>query len=333
MKTRVCEASTLAASLLAGPALADGKVSFKDPAGDDNGPGTYTYPTDAVYKRGSFDMTGSRRDEGQQDRLQRRPSTPPWRTPGGWATGSPRRWSSSSSTPTARRAAASRTALRASTSHSPRTTPGTSSSSSRRRRPRGGRRWRPRRRRARADIVIPEPRQGRRPDDHRLGGPDQLGGGDPSQWGYQVVVQSNEGFPAGKDLLTRKVNEYEGQHRFGGGTDSDCDPHVIDILAGNGTGDAEEQAQHEMLKYECNRGRHPQVEGHAQDGAPTSNAVPIHKTRLDRRGGSRPRGAIWPWRRGSHHVEEVSAEERAGARRRRGAAACGARASPRTARR
>jgi hypothetical protein len=80
-----------------------------------------------------------------------------------------------------------------------------------------------------------------------------LGGGDPSQWGYQVLIQSNEGFPEGKDLLTRKVNEYEGQHRFGGGTDTDCDPHAMDILAGAGTGAAEEaQAQHEMLKYECN---------------------------------------------------------------------------------
>ena len=55
-------------------------------------------------------------------------------------------------------------------------------------------------------------------------------------------MQSNEGFPDGKDLLTRKVNEYEGQHRFGGGTDGDCDPHVIDILAGNGTGAADEVA-------------------------------------------------------------------------------------------
>ena len=33
------------------------KVTFKDPAGDDNGPGTYKYPTDAVYKEGSFDLT------------------------------------------------------------------------------------------------------------------------------------------------------------------------------------------------------------------------------------------------------------------------------------
>jgi hypothetical protein len=84
-------------------------------------------------------------------------------------------------------------------------------------------------------------------------GADELGGeGDPSQWGYQVIVQSNEGFPEGKDLLTRKVNEYEGQHRFGGGTDYDCDPHAMDVLAGAGTGAADEaQAQHDMLKYEC----------------------------------------------------------------------------------
>ena len=65
-------------------------------------------------------------------------------------------------------------------------------------------------------------------------------------------MQSNEGFPAGNDLLTRKVNEYEGQHRFGGGNDGDCDPHVIDMLAGSGKGDASEaKAQHDMLKYEC----------------------------------------------------------------------------------
>ena len=80
-----------------------------------------------------------------------------------------------------------------------------------------------------------------------------LGEGDPATWGYQVLVQSNEGFPSGNDLLTRKVNEYEGQHRFGGGNDGDCDPHVMDLLAGHAKGDkAEADAQHAMLAYECN---------------------------------------------------------------------------------
>ncbi len=67
---------------------------------------------------------------------------------------------------------------------------------------------------------------------------EDLGGGDPATWGYQVVMQSNEGFPDKADLLTRKVNEFEGQHRFGGGNDGDCDPHVMDILARQGRGQA-----------------------------------------------------------------------------------------------
>ena len=42
---------------LAAPLVA-GDVAFEDPAGDDNGPGTYVYPTDAVYTPGSFDLVG-----------------------------------------------------------------------------------------------------------------------------------------------------------------------------------------------------------------------------------------------------------------------------------
>ena len=42
-------AMTAAAGLmLAGAAFAQSGVSFKDPTGDDNGPGKYTYPTDGV---------------------------------------------------------------------------------------------------------------------------------------------------------------------------------------------------------------------------------------------------------------------------------------------
>src|SRR5512145_2637476 len=44
-------------ALAAGTVLA-ADVTLKDPTGDDFGPGGYSYPTDAVYKRGSFDMTG-----------------------------------------------------------------------------------------------------------------------------------------------------------------------------------------------------------------------------------------------------------------------------------
>ena len=31
-------------------------LTFTDPAGDDFGPGTYTYPTDSVYAKGTFDL-------------------------------------------------------------------------------------------------------------------------------------------------------------------------------------------------------------------------------------------------------------------------------------
>lgn len=79
----------------------------------------------------------------------------------------------------------------------------------------------------------------------------QLGGLPQPSWGYQVLMQSNEGFPTKNDLLTRKVNEFEGQHRFGGGTDWDNDPQVMDIFAGSAKGgDDEKEAQHQILsKY------------------------------------------------------------------------------------
>ena len=54
----------------------------------------------------------------------------------------------------------------------------------------------------------------------------ELGGdGNVDAWGYQVVMQSNEGFLRRHRLPTRKVNEYEGQHRFGGGNDGDRPAH------------------------------------------------------------------------------------------------------------
>ena len=79
-----------------------------------------------------------------------------------------------------------------------------------------------------------------------------FGNGDVDQWRYQVVMQSNEGFPTPKDYFTRKVNEFEGQHRFGGGWDTNCDPHIIDVFAGDASGDdGEAQLQYDMLAYKC----------------------------------------------------------------------------------
>lgn len=47
-------ASTFHTTLLS---YGDRVGGLTDPAGDDNGPGTYTYPTDAAFNKGSFDLT------------------------------------------------------------------------------------------------------------------------------------------------------------------------------------------------------------------------------------------------------------------------------------
>jgi carbohydrate-binding DOMON domain-containing protein len=250
-----------AAGLLLAGAAAAQKVSFKDPVGDDNGPGNYTYPTDAVYKRGSFDLTAfdveAKGGKVDFDVTFNSTLEDPWAMKVGFAVqmvfifidNAPGGFTET--VPGLNVAFAEDAAWDKMIVLSPQP-PG----------------------RVKDEIAakVPADRQGAVVVPTRTKGAgraisasvdlEALGGGDPSQWGFQVLVQSNEGFPADKDLLTRKVNEYEGQHRFGGGTDFDCDPHVMDLLSGAGAGAAEEaEAQHAMLKYECN------PDGTAKQGA------------------------------------------------------------------
>ncbi|MEM9555533.1 MAG: glucodextranase DOMON-like domain-containing protein [Acidobacteriota bacterium] len=223
--------------LLATAAVAD-DIVFSDPTGDDNGPGEYVYPTDAVYTRGTFDLT-ELKIAAKGSRLTVETSfnanmDDPWGMGGGFSTqmvfvfidnaegghteGLPglnvqfaedAAWDKVvilSPQPTARvnqEVEAKASAL------------------------------------AEDVVVATRTRGSGRSISGQVKAKD-LGEGDPATWGYQVVVQSNEGFPADEDLLTRKVNEFEGQHRFGGGTDYDCDPHAIDILG-----------DHAQLQYEC----------------------------------------------------------------------------------
>jgi carbohydrate-binding DOMON domain-containing protein len=246
--------ATVACILLAVPADAQ-KVSFKDPTGDDNGPGAYTYPTDGVYKSGSFDLTGfSLEVKGKKADVSvdlNSTLEDPWNmrtgfsvqmifvfidTDGkegsGFTTGLPgtnvtfapsSAWDKAiilAPQPQAR----VKTELEAKVSADMRNA-----------------------------IIVPTRVKGTARTISATIDAADLGGGDPTTWGYQVLVQSNEGFPDKTDLLTRKVNEYEGQHRFGGGNDGDCDPHVMDLLAGDGMGEKSEvDAQHATLAYECN---------------------------------------------------------------------------------
>jgi len=55
--------------------------------------------------------------------------------------------------------------------------------------------------------------------------------GDPSNWQYYVLVGSQDGL--GPDNF-RKVNTTANRWVFGGGTDTDYDPNVIDLLASRG---------------------------------------------------------------------------------------------------
>lgn len=232
------------ASLLALSAAAAQAVTFADPKGDDKGPGTYTYPTDSVYKPGSFDLTKlSVTKNGNEAEFAVDVNSTledPWGMgngfsvqmvfifvktgPGGHTEGLPglniqfapgNEWNKVVILSPQKKARVMGEAQ----TKAPTLV---------------------------GDIVVPNTTRG---SNRTIKGSvplSELGGdGNVDAWGYQVVMQSNEGFPAATDLLTRKVNEYEGQHRFGGGNDADCDPHVMDVLDGPGV------SQKDMLAYTC----------------------------------------------------------------------------------
>jgi carbohydrate-binding DOMON domain-containing protein len=234
--------------LAAQPALA-GSVVLEDPKGDDNGPGTYTYPTDPVYKKGSFDLTKVEiKDKG--DKLQikvhvKAKVEDPWNS---------RDW------PTRGNGFSLQMAFlfidkdhKKGSGHAE-GLPGLNVGFKDDARwekvviisPQGNTRLKSeintKAKDLKADIVLPikVKKSGKKiiatVSKKDLGEP-QAG------WGYQLVMQSNEGYPKGRALLTRAVNENRGEHRFGGGRDDDCDPHVIDILG---------KDQHAVLKaYKC----------------------------------------------------------------------------------
>jgi carbohydrate-binding DOMON domain-containing protein len=213
----------------------NGGFTMSDPTGDDKGPGTYTYPTDAVYKPGSFDITELQVvPSGNTVEFRVKVNSKiedPWDSQAWGGNGF----------------SVQMAFIHIDTDHKAGSgivdgLPGTNV------------RFAPEEAWDRVVIISPQgatrvnseidlkcpqwkkniivPRVTRASgktliavvDTAALGGPPQEG------WGYQVLMQSNEGFPDKKDLLTRKVNESNGQHRFGGGSDYDNDPHVVDIL-------------------------------------------------------------------------------------------------------
>jgi carbohydrate-binding DOMON domain-containing protein len=239
-------------------ALAEGPTILKDPAGDDKGPGAYRYPTGAEYKAGSFDMVGFEiEDKGKKVEfriaMKLRFEDP---------------WDSKAWTPPGNGFSLQFFQIYVDKDHK-------DGSGHKEGLPGLNIRFKEESRWEKVVLVSPQPSSRIKmevkmkakglaadiivPTTVSIKGKtvsvsiakEDLGELAPG-WGYQVVVQSNEGYPDGSDLLTRDVNEVAGEHRFGGGSDWDCDPHVIDMLAGAAAGkDDEKQAQYDALKFEC----------------------------------------------------------------------------------
>ena len=248
--TMKAAAAALAAILPMSPAFG---AEWKDPVGDDKGPGNYLYPTNKVYRAGSFDIVALRLTEsGGQVRLELEQNSD---LADEWGMG---------------KDFAVQTAFvfldvdgDAGNGHES-SVPGLNVVFA------DGHRWdkvvvispqpasvleRDAKGKAKdifADMIFPPDARGEGRVIAATFPVSATGGADFAKWRVQVAMQSNEGFPARKDYFTRKVNEFEGEHRFGGGWDTNCDPHIMDVLAGDADGSADEaDAQYEMMSYEC----------------------------------------------------------------------------------
>ena len=226
-------------------------IELKDPSGDDKGPGTFTYPTAAVYKKGSFDLLGlTIQDKGSTLEFTAHVNAKiedPWNSKswggngfslqmvqvyidskkGGVLNALPgmnvkfvkgQGWDKVvflSPQPKAKIVSEVKTKKA---------------------------KWL-----ARVVVSVRTFVRGR--DIVGVVNKADLGGAPTRDWGFQALMQTNEGYPDKDSVLARKVDEYNGEHRFGGGNDYNCDPHVIDMLASPAQGGAaEKDAQFKALK-------------------------------------------------------------------------------------
>jgi hypothetical protein len=226
-------------------------VTLLDPVGDDNGPGNYIYPTDPVYVPGSFDLTKVDIEDAGDNVIFKISVNAPISNPWGMASNF----------------SVQMVEIYIDTDHKAgsgftRTMAGMDVLFS------ADEAW------DKCIIVSPQPIS-RVKDEVASKSPDLLSGlvvpistipsgstliatvrkadlGVPQPgWGYQALMQSNEGFPEKDVILARMVNEYNGQHRFGGGSDYRGDPQVMDMLVPPAKGGTDEIGkQHDILsKY------------------------------------------------------------------------------------
>ena len=225
------------------------KLEFIDPIGDDNGPGTYTYPTDPVYKPGSFDLTKfTVKDKGKTVELAvtvRTNLENPWQMASGFSIqmafvfidmdGKPK-----SGHPKALPGLNAEFADCCYWEKAVIISPQPSS--------RVKAEIKEKAKELENDIIVPIKVIPRGKTFTAIIRKEDLGADVQKTWGWQILLTSNEGFPGPHEILTRRVNEYAGQHRFGGGDDYDGDPHFMDMIVPPAKGTkAEIDLQHKIL--------------------------------------------------------------------------------------
>lgn len=229
------------------------QVELRDPANDDFGPGRYKYPTDPVYRAGSFDLLALRVTANAEtvnfDLELRTPVGDPWKMGTGFSLqhavvfldldGNPKNGSQDGLPGLNVRFAPGHGWDRAIIA-----TPHAAARVINELKNKAGA--------TTQNYVVPEKVTGAGRFIHFEVPRKQLAEKDPKQWRYQVTLGGQDGFPANGSVLVKPVNEYEGLHRFGGGTDTNCDPHVLDVFSGLALGTTNEaEGQRKQLQYEC----------------------------------------------------------------------------------
>jgi carbohydrate-binding DOMON domain-containing protein len=229
-------------------------IELKDPTGDDKGPGKYSYPTKSLYKKGSFDMTSLKIiDKG---------STIEIRVGVNAKIGDP--WNSKSWGGNGFSLQMVQVYFNTKKGGFRGALPGMNVKFAK------GHGWdkmvfispqpktkimaelKAKAKKKMSRVVIPRKTFVRGRELVAIVSKSELGRPN-KKWGIQALMQSNEGYPDKKSVLARKVNEYNGPDRFGGGSDYNCDPHVLDMFAGKAKGDSSESAAQykELGSFTC----------------------------------------------------------------------------------
>lgn len=245
---------TLSFALQARAAFDPKKIVLSDPSGDDKGPGKYTYPTDSAYARGSFDMTRlSITDKGKHLEFVvsiNAKIADPWNSKSWGGNGFSLQMVQVyiNSKRGGFRGALAGMNVKFEKGHAwdkvvfispqPKSKIVQEVKTKSKKKLRG--------------LVVPDKVFVRGREIVALVSKSALGKPKAS-WGFQALLQSNEGYSAKDSILARKVNEYNGAHRFGGGNDYNCDPHVLDMFAGKAQGAANEKSEQfkQLGSYRC----------------------------------------------------------------------------------